>query len=102
MILWKGRTGKSLVVSQSKCSEEENEKNVDQSTCRFSSIHPHLLPVLLMFLKLPKLFNFHIFRLAAEQEMSAGIRGGRETEKVKVLRKDFKEVYRETQALICC
>lgn len=31
---------------------------------------PHLLPVLLMFLKLPKLFNFHILRLAAEREIS--------------------------------
>lgn len=31
---------------------------------------PHWLPVLLMFLKLPKLFNFHILRLAAEREIS--------------------------------
>lgn len=31
---------------------------------------PHWLPVLLMFLKLPKLFNFHILRLAAERETS--------------------------------
>lgn len=30
--------------------------------------HSHLLPVLLMFLKLPKLFNFHILRLAAERD----------------------------------
>lgn len=35
------------------------------------------LPVLLMFLKLPKLFNFHILRLAAEREISRG-RGRRD------------------------
>lgn len=38
--------------------------------------HSHSLPVLLMFLKLPKLFNFHILRLAAEHEISTG-RGNR-------------------------
>lgn len=30
--------------------------------------HAHSLPVLLMFLKLPKLFNFHILRLTADRE----------------------------------
>lgn len=35
-------------------------------------LNPHVLPVLLMFLKLPKLFNFHILRLAAEREIRTG------------------------------
>lgn len=39
------------------------------------------LPVLFMFLKLPKLFNFHILRLAAERHESKGRR--KETEKDK-------------------
>lgn len=49
--------------------------------------HPHSLPVLLMFLKLPKLFNFHILRLAAEREISKGNRENRERQ-VQVLRKE--------------
>lgn len=41
-------------------SDEDDNRNSSSS----------LLPVLLMFLKLPKLFNFHILRLAAERETS--------------------------------
>lgn len=55
--------------------------------------HPHLLPVLLMFLKLPKLFNFHILRLAAEQEISKRRERG-----VQVLGKKGRyEIFRERQ-----
>lgn len=43
--------------------------------------HRQRLPVLFMFLKLPKLFNFHILRLAAERHESKGRR--KETEKDK-------------------
>lgn len=46
---------------------------------------PHWLPVLLMFLKLPKLFNFHILRLAAEREISKRRRQTR-VEKTKDIR----------------
>lgn len=55
--------------------------------------HPHLLPVLLMFLKLPKLFNFHILRLAAEREISKRRERG-----VQVLGKKGRyEIFRERQ-----
>lgn len=48
--------------------QKAKEERGDEDDNRNSS--SSLLPVLLMFLKLPKLFNFHILRLAAEQETS--------------------------------
>lgn len=49
---------------EQKAKEERSDEddNINSSSS--------LLPVLLMFLKLPKLFNFHILRLAAERETS--------------------------------
>lgn len=68
-------------------TEEENRQRRDivcKSEHKLIQLqHLHLLPVLLMFLKLPKLFNFHILRLAAEREISTGRGKRRETEKDK-------------------
>lgn len=46
--------------------QKAKEERSDEDDNRNSS--SSLLPVLLMFLKLPKLFNFHILRLAAERD----------------------------------
>lgn len=54
----------SVRYGEQKAKEERSDEDDNRNS--FSS----LLPVLLMFLKLPKLFNFHILRLAAERETS--------------------------------
>lgn len=59
------------------------------STGRFSFVTLSLLPVLLMFLKLPKLFNFHILRLAAEREISTGKK--EEKDKVQSVKKNSSQ-----------
>lgn len=59
------------------------------STGRFSLVTLSLLPVLLMFLKLPKLFNFHILRLAAEREISTGKK--EEKDKVQSVKKNSSQ-----------
>lgn len=62
--------------------------------------HSHSLPVLLMFLKLPKLFNFHILRLAAEHEISTG-RGNRG--QAQVFRKRLlRNIQRKTNTSAPC
>lgn len=58
--------------------------------------HPHLLPVLLMFRKLPKLFNFHILRLAAEREISTGERGKKRKTSTSVKKRLLRNIQRNT------
>lgn len=73
-----------MKVTYVRHTEEENRQR-ENIVCKSELIqphHPHLLPVLLMFLKLPKLFNFHILRLAAEQKIST-VKEKREREKDK-------------------
>lgn len=64
---------------------EDDRRDAARESEHKMSAHSHSLPVLLMFLKLPKLFSFHILRLAAEQEISSR-KGSRETEKDKYKR----------------
>lgn len=62
--------------------------------------HRQQLPVLFMFLKLPKLFNFHILRLAAECHESKGWRKETEKDKFKVLRWK-RRLFQQVQSCSC-